>query len=147
MASGLYNRGSFLLLGTVPWAGVADVRVLLVTAAYVPDPDQNTVSQLVADELSAGGGSNYVRKATASRTLTENDAANQTELNADDITWVALGAAAGTPKYAIVYYEGGGTDMTRELICYLDLGVGPPSPNGGDYTVAWDPVGLMTLTT
>lgn len=151
MSSGLYNRGAYLIAANIlDWGGPTDIRVLLVTAAYVPDRTENTVSQLVANELSAGGGSNYVRMATAGRTVTENDGSNQVELNASDITWVALGVAAGTPAYAIVYYEGGGTDATRELICYLELVSVPPPvppPNGGDYTVAWDPVGLMALAT
>ena len=143
MSSGVFNRGAYILLADagVSWDGSTDVRVLLVTSTWTPDPDLNFVSQLT-NELSGG---NYVRKATASRTLTEDDANNQVVLDAADITWTALGAAAGTPAYAIAY-KYNASDAAAELIAW-DALTSPPIPNGGDYTVQWNAEGLVKLTT
>jgi hypothetical protein len=131
----MYNRGARNLAnGDVAWDS-SDIRCLLVTSTYSPNKDHNTVSQ-ITNELNGG---NYVRKTLANKTVTQVDASDRVVLDADDIPWTALGAAAGTPKYAIIYFEGGGTDATRELIGFIDLdnGSGIPAPNGGDYTVAW----------
>ena len=143
MASAMYNRGARLMSdGTIDWDGATDVRILLTTSSYTPDRDHNFVSD-VTNELSGGG---YVRKATASRSVTEDDANDRVILDLADVTYTALGAVAGTPKYAVFYVEAG-TDATRALICWIDLG-SAPAPNGGDYTLQWDgTVGILTVTT
>lgn len=144
MASIVYNRGAKILVdGTVDWDGSPDVRAALVTSTYTPDKDHNTVSQLT-NELSGG---NYVRKVTASRVITENDASDRVELDLADITWTALQAAAGTPKYLILYLHDAGGDAASQLIAALDLGASPPTPNGGDYTVSFASNGAINLTT
>ncbi|MEQ1494502.1 MAG: hypothetical protein ABL912_01910 [Novosphingobium sp.] len=143
MASGVYNRGAKIITdGTVDWDGATTAGVLLVTSSYTPNKDHNVVTDLT-NELS---GSGYVRKTSASRTLTENDTLDRVEYDLADITWNALGAAAGTPKYAIIYYEGASTDGTRELIAFIDLG-SAPTPDGSNYKVSWDAAGAFQLNT
>lgn len=149
MATKVTNRGALILVnGQVDWDGSTSVGVLLTTNTFVPTRALNTVSE-VTNELSGGG---YVRKTLASRTLTESDANNRVELDAADVTWTALGAAAGTPRWAIVYDNTNATDATRETIGYVDLtpdeGVTPaPTPNGSDYTVVWPATGIFRLNT
>jgi hypothetical protein len=58
--------------------------------------------------------------------------------------WLACGPA-GTAAAIIVIREFGGADATSPLICYIDGGF-PVITNGGDLTVQWDAVGVMTLT-
>ncbi len=136
----LYNRGKKIMSdgSSVVWTST-DVRVLLVTSGYTFDVDHNTVSQ-ITNELSGG---NYVRKSIASPTMTEDDTDNRMEFDAADITWTALGAAAGTPAAAIVY-KYNAADASAELIAYVPL-TSPFVPNGGDYSVVWDDSGVFYL--
>ena len=142
MASFLYNRGKLIMVdGTVTW-GTTVVNCLLVTSSYTPNADHNFVSEVTANELSGG---NYVRKTLANEAgPTEDDTNDRITYNADDITWTALQAAAGTPAYAIIYDDTAGTDATKELIAWITL-TSPPTPNGGDYQVQWDAAGLFAL--
>ncbi len=139
MASGMYNRGKYLFAtGDAAWA-TADLRILLTTSSYTPADTHNTVSQ-VTNELSGGS---YVRKALTSKLVTENDTNDRAELGADDMVWATLDAAAGTPKYAVVYLNGV-DDAARQLIAWIDLGTAP-APDGGAYEIAWASVGLGVL--
>lgn len=147
MASGVYTRGAKILTdGTATWpqASSKDIRVLLTTSSYVPAKSHNTVAD-VTNELSTGGGSNYARKTTSGRTITENDANTRAEYDLDDLTYTALGVSAGTPKYAIFYLEGA-SDAARELIAFVDLG-SADTPDGSNYLVAWDSTGAFRLNT
>lgn len=137
MASGMYNRGATNLLKSLDWTS-SDLRLLLVTSSYTPNKDHNTVSQVSADELSGG---NYTRVTLSGKTATQDDTNDRAVADATDAVFPALQLAAGTPKYAIVYYEGGGTDATRELVCYIDLGTADP-PNGTDYTIVFSTSGV-----
>lgn len=139
MASGMYNRGSTNLIKSLDWTS-SDLRMLLVTSSYSPDKDHNTVSQ-ITNELSGG---NYARVSLSGRTATQDDSTDRAVADATDAVFTALQAVAGTPKYAIVYYEGGGTDATRELVCFIDLGVAD-TPNGTDYTIVFSVSGVAYL--
>ncbi len=142
MASALYNRGKKILSdASLAWTGAGDFRVLLVTSSYTPNVDHNTVSQ-ITNELSGGG---YARVALSGKSgPTQDDANDRVSFDASDATFVTLGAAAGTPAYAIVY-KYNAADASAELVGYFALTT-PPTPNGGDYTIVWPTVGLFTLT-
>jgi len=133
MASGLYNRGAAILVdGTVTW-GTTTCGIVLVTSSYTPDNAHNFVSDLT-NELSGG---NYARGTVAGESgPTEADANDRVEYDMNDQVFSALQAAAGTPQYAILYDNTAGTDGTRELIAWFDLGT-PAVPNGTDYTIQW----------
>ena len=144
MASGVYNRGKARLLAA-PWASTS-FGVALVTSAYTPNADHNFASELT-NELSGGG---YARQTTiASRSVTEDDANDRVDLVAQKVTFPSLGAAAGTPKFAIVYDNTTGADGTRELIAWIDLGAGL-APDGNNYEIRWngtDGVGVVARLT
>ena len=139
MASGVYNRGK-LLLATRGWLAL-DLRLALVTSSYTPDDVHNVVSEL-SGELSGGG---YARATLTQTTPTEDDANDRATRDAADVTFPSLALAAGTPRYAIVYHEGAGTDATRELVCWIDLGTTGTAPEGTDYVVQWDASGVVRL--
>ncbi len=141
MASALYNRGKKILSDASGAWTSGDFRVALVTSSYTPNVDHNTVSQLT-NELSGGA---YGRVALASKTgPTQDDTNDRVAFDAADTTFTTLGAAAGTPAYAIVY-KYNASDASAELVGYFAL-TAPPTPNGGDYTIVWPAIGIFTLT-
>lgn len=141
MASDLYNRGTYRIVNqNFNWTSTS-VGVLLVTSTYTPAYTHNFVSD-ITNELTGGG---YARlTAIASRTITEDDTNHRVILDGADIQFPSLGAAAGTPQYAIIYDNTNGTDATRDLVGYIDLGT-PPTPDGNNYNIAWDTVGLWVI--
>lgn len=136
MASGVYNRGKLKFMnGSHVW-GTTAVGVALVTSTYVPNADHNFVSDLT-NELSGG---NYARVTTiGSQSVTEDDTNDRADVEGAKVTFTSLQAAAGTPQYAIVYDNTNGTDATRDLLCWIDLGT-PATPDGNNYEIRWSGV-------
>lgn len=135
MASGVFNRGKARLCGSLDW-GSTSIGVLLVTSSYTPNVDHNTVSQ-ITNELSGGG---YARVTTVgSRSVVQDDTANAAELVAAKTVFTSLGAAAGTPQYAIVYDNTNGADASRDVLFWIDLGT-PATPDGNNYEIRWNGV-------
>jgi hypothetical protein len=135
----LFNRGiQELLSGSTDWDGATDVRVMLVDADYVFDPDDNVVADLVAEELA--GASGYARQTLASRTLTEDDTGNRVVLDAADTAFGALGV--GGTIGGIVVFRHTGSDATAALIGFLDVSPSIPT-NGSTFTAQWSADGLF----
>lgn len=133
MASRLYNNALELFANAdLDWVN-DDIRCLLTTSSYTPNQDTHAFVSSVTNELSGG---NYVRKTLAGKATTQDDANDRAELSADNVTWTALGAAAGTPLYAVIY-KFITNDAASPLIGWVEL-TSPPAPNGGDYTVKWN---------
>ncbi len=152
MASGVYNRGKAILGGKSVTAGphvwgTTSVGVLLVTSTYTPNADHNFVSD-ITNELSGGG---YARlTAIASQSITEDDTNDRVDYVGQKVTFPSLGAAAGTPRYAIVFDRTGASDAARELLGWVDLTAGAPTPDGNNYEVRWngtDGVGVVLRLT
>ena len=146
--AGVYNRGKAIIGGKSVTAGphvwgTTAVIIILVTATYTPNVDHNFVSDLT-NELSGGG---YARiTSMTSQSITEDDTNDRLEYLAQKTTFASLGAAAGTPGYAIVADGTGGTDAARELICYCGTGASPTTPDGNNYEIRWggtDGVGVV----
>lgn len=138
MSSGVYNRGK-KILSARGW-DAARLRVALTTSSYTPDNAHDTMAD-ITNELSGGS---YARQVVTQVAAAEDDANDRAVLDAADVTFPTLGLAAGSPKYAILYVEGGGTDATRDLIAWVDLGT-PITPDGSDVILRWDATGLMFL--
>ena len=138
--SGLYTSGAAALAEDVDWTAT-DLRVILTTSSYTPDADHAFVDD-VTNELSGG---NYARTVLATRTITVDTVNDRAVLDAADTVFTALQAAAGTPGYAVVYVEEGGSDAARRLICWVSL-TGAATPTGADYTIAWASTGIAWLT-
>lgn len=137
MAVVFYNLGKTeTLKGTIDLVN-HDIRVMLVTSAYTPNPDSDFVSS-VTNEIA---GANYVRKVLASKTVTELDASDVAAFDAADVVWTALGTSS--PARAVVF-KFITSDAASILLACIDL-TSPPVANGGDYTVAWHANGLWRL--
>jgi hypothetical protein len=122
--------------GSLDW-DTTDIRVLAIgvnatTPSQQRDPDLDTVSQLLAlAGIAEATGTGYARKTTV-RTVTEDDANDRANLDANTVTYT--GANGWTAQAFVFYEEGGGTDATRNLISYHDTGL-PFVMNGGDFTI------------
>lgn len=137
MATTFYNRGKAdILRGLVDHVN-ADLRVLLVTSAYSPNPDSDFVAS-VTNEVVASG---YVRKVLAGKTVTEIDASDVAMFDANDVTWTAL--ATCSPARVVVFKQVT-NDADSVLLACIDL-TSPPVANGGDYTVQFNASGLYRL--
>lgn len=132
MASRYTNNGLELFAnGEIDWVD-DDIRCLLTTSSFSPNQDTLDFVDDVTNELSGG---NYVRKSLTTTTV-QDDANDRAELGATNVTWTALGAAAGTPARAIIF-KFVSTDADSPVLGWVDLTT-PPAPNGGDYTVKWN---------
>lgn len=142
MALTCYNKAAYNFASVgVNWASDT-IKMLLVGTGYSFSPDHNFVSDVSANEISGGG---YVRKTLANKTVTEDDTNDRAKLDADDVTWTALGSAAGTVSGAIVFKDAGGADSANPLICFLDFTNTPA--NGGDFTVQFSADGVLYIST
>lgn len=130
-----YNRGKYLV--TKYDYTLIDVRVLLVSSAYVFSAAHNVIIDVNAAELA---GTGYVRKQLTNKQIIEDDASNLARFLADNITWA--GSNFGTPDAAIVFVENG-SDTASELLFSLDLQP-KVATTGVDWTLQW-PTGIALL--
>lgn len=114
-----------------------DIKVSLHTG-YTPNIDTHAVfadvsgTQVSGTGYTAGGQS----LTAGSKVVTQDNTNDRATWDAPDVVWTGLNI--GTPSHAII------RDATNDIL----IGYWPvttPS-NGGDYTLAFDPVGIGTLT-
>lgn len=129
MASGWTNRGKQVIFADHHRnaAEFTNLYVALVTAAFVPGPDTNTLSELT--EIAAGngytaGGISVARNVTDFDSLVENDTLDQAELQIKDLVWTAAGgsipASGGGARYAVLT-DDNVTVGSRQVLAYWDL--------------------------
>lgn len=140
MAEFVYNQGAMDL-----WDGTNDiltnalVKVMLVTASYVADRDNDFIEEGVNDaeehELEgtgyAGGFGNSGRKVLASKTIILDKGADRADFDAADVVWT--GIDAGTPSQMLCVTELT-SDVLSVLLSHHDTNF-PVVTNGGDLTV------------
>lgn len=146
MPNGITNRGKFIC-GNFDLDALA-LRLMLVTTAYVFDPDQNTVKDGTSSTsdgftLEITGAAGYARQSLAGLALFEDDGNDFAGLDANDVTFTALGAGA-TIGGALLYRYSSSSPTTaaattgdsgQDVIAFYDLTDTPT--NGGDITVQW----------
>lgn len=137
--SGLYNSGAAFLAAGGSWTG-STLGVILCTSAYTPDADHEYVDDLTG-ELSGGG---YGRVLLTGRTVTTSHPNDRAVLDAADTTFPLLGAAAGTPAYAVIYDTAGGVDSARRLLGWVTLSAASV-PSGANYAISWSASGIFWL--
>lgn len=117
------------------------LRVTLHTG-YTPNIDTHQVwSDVSSTEYGTGSGYTADGQALSSVAVTQNNTADQAELDAADLTWSSLGALSpATPSHAIVRVD----NSTDPLVCYIELGT--TATNGGDYTLQFNSTGLISLS-
>jgi hypothetical protein len=124
------------------------IKAMLVKPAYSFSRTHNTVSDVVANEVS---GTNYVggfggagRKVAASRVVVEDDANNRAEFSAASFTWtqINVGVVGG-----MVLFKEGTTDADSDYLFFYDLTGGAGTvTNGGDLVVVPDAEGLVQVS-
>ena len=156
MVDFLYNRGSADLWDTLqPVDMIVDtIRVMLCTASYVADRDDDLVdaggaNDAIDHELSGtgyvAGHGNSGRRTLASKTITVDKPNNRTEFDAADVTWAGINA--GTAAQAVLHKEGSIDDTTARLVSHIDTGGFPLVTNGTDLTIQWNTEGILQLST
>ena len=119
-----------------------DIRVALVMTNTTADTekDVNTVSAF--GTLDECDGANYVRKALANEAVTEDEANDRGEFDADNVTWTALGSGTRQVQGAIVYLHV--IDDTDSVpIAWIDTGGFPFDGGGADITIQWNAEGII----
>ena len=155
MASLLYNTGlSELIDGTIDFL-TDTIKVMYVTASYIPDQDDDLVDaggaddpvdhEIVATGYTRGWGG-AGRQTLGSKTITVDDANNRVVLDAADPAAQALGNGSNaTIAGVLIIKEGGADDTTSRLLAYLDPS--DVTTNGGNITLAFHADGLGYLGT
>lgn len=119
-----FNRGLYLLLDTYFRARTQETGfyLALCTDAVIPNPDHNTLGDLVQIAAGAGytsGGIALSANSTDFPTLTENDSADEAFIIIKDLTFTATGGPiplSGSPVSFAVLTGPGATVSARNLI-------------------------------
>jgi len=153
MASFVYNTAAKEIADATIDLDTNTLKVMLVTASYVADRDNDVVdaggaNDAVDHEINVTG---YTRgwggsgRKTAVVTVGVDKTNDRGEVFIADLTWTALGAGA-TIAAAILIKEGVANDTTSRLIAYFDLA--DTATNGGDITLDFDAAeGAIRLST
>ena len=145
MANFIYTFAKAALLnGDIDFAA-DDIRVLLVMTDTTVDTEKDVDDIDEFTTLDEMDGANYVRKALANEAVTEDEANDRGEFDADDVTWSALGAGTRNVQAAVVFKHV--TDDTDSVpIAYIDTGGFPFAASGADVTIQWNAEGIVQAT-
>ena len=135
MASVVFNKClSELFNGNLDLAA-DDIRVALLMTNTTADTNEDaaTLSALTLDEQD---GTNYVRKALTTETVTQDDTNDLAKFDADDVTWTALGAGTRNTQGALVYKHVT-NDSDSIPLFFVDFG-NQVVHTGADYTLVWN---------
>lgn len=141
MASLGFNRHRYRLsLGDFRPA-TAVVRALLTSAAYTPNEDHNTVSD-VTNEITTTG---YARITVGGLAVAQDNVGDQAVTDANDLVFPAIGNSTQTAAWVVLFERLAGADAgTDPLITALDM------PNtlldGTTLTLQLTATGIYTVT-
>lgn len=120
-----------------------DIKVMLVSSSYSPNQDTHDyLDDVVANEVS-GTGYTAGGISLTGKTNVYDAGSNTIVLDAADVTWAN---STITARYAIIYNNSGVTAATKPLIAYVDF-VSDQSSTAGNFTITWDPAGIVRATT
>lgn len=107
---------------------------MLVNSAYAHNPDQNFVSDIVANEVAGA-----TRQTLGAKTITEDDANDRAVFDGGDVTFTAVpgGATVG----GAVVFKDTGADATSQLISFGDTA--DTATNGSDIIITWAATGIF----
>lgn len=143
MASKAYGQFvSKALNKEVDW-DTDDIRVMLVSSTYSPNQDTHDYIDDVQTFEVSGTGYTAGGIALTSKTNTYDPSSNTVVLDAADVTWVN---STITARYAVIYNNTGASSAAKPLIAYADF-VSDQSSTAGNFTITWDPAGIVRLTT
>lgn len=120
-------------------SGGDTLKVALVTG-YTPNIDTHTVWADASAAEESGSGYSAGGETLTSQDVTQDNTNNRGIFDAADVTWTGLDV--GTPSHAILY-DDTPTTPADPLIAYWEI---TTASNGGNYTLQWNAVGIITLT-
>jgi hypothetical protein len=155
-----YNRGKFIIFDRTA-AGVGEppldllldmVKIALMLEAYVINIDTHEdFADIVVSEISNSSVTNYTARGNgielASKAIARDDAADQSEFDADDLVYTAIGNGTNATFDQLVVMreqDAGATDANTELLAHAT--VSATTTNGGNVTLVFNTDGLLTLT-
>jgi hypothetical protein len=113
----------------------------LVTSAYAPGPDTNTLGDLTQIATGNGysdGGYALTGNATDFDVLTEDDGSDRGLIQVKDVTWTASGgpipSSGDGARYAVLT-DDNATVASREVLAYWDLGADRDVSDGNPLTL------------
>jgi hypothetical protein len=142
MATKVFNSAKERLLNGGLNLVTHDIRVTLLMTNTTADTD-NDGDVFVADlgTLDEMDGANYVRKALTGKVVTKDDANDRAFMDADDVTWTALGAGTRQIQGVLVYRHVT-NDADSPLIAWLEF-ASPVTGDGTDFQVQWSATGIV----
>lgn len=146
MASGPYNISNKLAWGST-WSIIDGThKIMLVTSAYVFDPDHEFVTNTAGDstdplfnELNATlytGGFAGSSRFAPSITIVQDDSTNKSRIFVPNQTWPTLGGGVNDTAAAIIIWTVGTSDADSTLDAYIDIN--DQTTNGTDFIVNLD---------
>lgn len=129
------------------------LKIMLTNSTHVPDADDSFIDDAGADDAIDGEivATNYTggfagagRKTLASVAITVDKTNDRAELDATDVTWTALGNGSNDTITGAVMVKEITNDTLSRVIAFIDFT--DTTTNGGDFTIQWDPEGILHLT-
>jgi hypothetical protein len=131
MANFIFDRAKYNLAQGKINLLTDDIRVILMSSAYVPNAStQHVYTDITATEIT-GVGYITAGQRLLNPQLVEDDVNNWTKFTGTDMTWTT---ATLTARYAVLYDN---TEVSKSLIALYDFNQ-EMSSYGGDYIIAWD---------
>ena len=146
MASGFYSRGVLKGCNGAIDYDTSTLKVMLVDATYVYDPDHAVIDNAANDSTDpsfceivatnyTGGYAGAGRK-TATIAVSEQTASNRVIGVITDLTWTALGGASNDTVAAGLLVQEVTNDTASFLVAHFDVTDTPT--NGSDFTLDFD---------
>jgi hypothetical protein len=119
------------------------LKIALVTA-HVPDIDADDAWAAASPDEVTGTGYTAGGLTLTAVTVTQDDANDRGIFDAANATWTGLniGGASGSPSHAILY-DDTVIAPADALIAYWEV---TTASNGGNYTLQFNAVGIITIT-
>lgn len=116
------------------------VKTMLTTSTYVPNQDTHKYKSDVTNEIT---GTNYSAGGTTISPLTSayTGGTNTWNLDGADAAWTS---ASFTCRIAPTYDGTPGTDATRPLLSYVDMGA-DQTVSSANFTIQWNASGIVQV--
>lgn len=120
---------------------VADtIKVALLTSLTLNVDTQQYFGDVNAAEVANGNGYTTGGATLANKAVTQDNTNDRAVFDADDVTFAN---ATITARWAVIY-KSTGNNATSQIIRIIDFGSNQSS-SGGNFTLQWDAVGILTL--
>lgn len=134
MASRCYNEGiNAIGDGSVDYL-TGTIKVLLIKSAYVHNPDDSFVSDVVANEVAGA-----TRQTLGGKTVTKVDASDRSVFDGNDASFPAV--PGGSTVGGAIVFNDTGNDATSQLLSFNDTADTPT--NGGNIDIQWSANGIF----